>query len=277
MLKITPSEYALMKGYIKDSCGIHLEKDKEYLIETRLSSLAKESNCHSFNEFYLKTKSDDSDKLKDRIIDAMTTNETYWFRDEKTWQYISEIVVPMLLEKARQNKIVRVWSAAASTGQEAYSLVMLLYETANKMGDPQLLDKIEIIGTDISTSALFMAIAGVYDPVSMERGISQMRLKKYFARQNDVWQFDPELKKQVTFKKFNLLNDFTLLGKFDLVLCRYVSIYFDSASKKELFLKIAEMMASGSILLLGATESISVLSDTFKINYYKGAVLYERL
>jgi chemotaxis protein methyltransferase CheR len=274
MISISEPEYLLLKQFIEDQCGIHLEEGKEYLIETRLSDLVKETGASSFQEFHLKARTDPTGKLRDRIVDAMTTNETMWFRDESAWTYLREAAVPALLEKAAAGKKVRIWSAAASTGQESYSLLMLLDEAARLKGKPDLLNSIEILGTDISSSALFLAISARYDSFSMNRGIPPDKKSRYFKQgDSGVWVFDQELKKRVSFKKFNLQNAFTSLGMFDLILCRYVSIYFSEAFKKDLFAKIAGVLPLGGVLLLGATESIRGFSDAFEITYHKSAVV----
>jgi chemotaxis protein methyltransferase CheR len=185
--------------------------------------------------------------------------------------------VPRLIEKARQGRRVRIWSAAASTGQEAYSLKILIHEAAEKLGQPSLSNKIDILGTDISASALFLAISGRYGQMAINRGLSATQIDKYFNQKGSVWEISPELKKGVSFKQFNLLNDFYALGSFDLVLCRYVLIYFDEEFKRSLYAKIAEVMNPGAVLLIGATESLRGLTDRFKISYYKTAVFNEKL
>jgi len=276
MIKVNQLEYTLMQTYIEDICGIHLEKGKEYLIESRLTDLVIENGCASFQAFHSKAQSDSSGKLKDRIVDAMTTNETLFFRDNSAWEYIKEIAVPLLLDKAEKNKKVRIWSAAASTGQEAYSLLMLLHDMAKVRGKLHLLDKIEIIGTDISTSALFLAISARYDAMTIARGTPPDKKQTYFTQNGNVWEFDQILKKRVTFRQFNLQNSFVSLGKFDLILCRYVAIYFSEQFKRKLFSKMAQSLNSGCVLMLGATESLRGLSDDFKIRYYKDAVLNEK-
>lgn len=277
MLKITEPEYILMKKYIEEHCGIYLEKDKEYLIESRLADLLVETKCNSFQEFHLKARTEDhTGELRDRIVDAMTTNETSWFRDKNAWEYLKEEAVPMLLRLAAETGRASVWSAAASTGQEAYSLVMLLDEAAKERGQPSLLDKIEIIGTDISSSALNTAISGQYDNIAMNRGLIEEMREKYFHKSGNAWRFDPELKKRVRFEKFNLQNDFIFPDNFDLILCRYVSIYFSDTFKQELFSKMAKVLKPGGILLLGATESLREFSVDFDIFYYKSAVINSR-
>lgn len=275
-LKVNPSEYTLIRKYLEDQCGILLEKNKEYLIESRLTDLAVEKGCTSFTALLSETGSDLSGKLKDRLVDAMTTNETFWFRDVSTWRYIEDVAVPMLLAKAETKKKVRVWSAAASTGQEAYSLLMLLQDAAKTAGKPCLLDWIEILGTDISTSALSMAIRAQYNAMAMNRGMPEDKKTTYFAQNGDVWEFDPVLKKRVTFKPFNLKNSFAPLGVFDLILCRYVAIYFSDSFKRELFSKMEQALKPGCALLLGASESVREFSQKFEITYYKDAVINQK-
>ncbi|MCD6308598.1 MAG: protein-glutamate O-methyltransferase CheR [Candidatus Latescibacteria bacterium] len=262
-----------MKQYIEEHCGIHLDDGKEYLIETRLSDLVIESGCSSFQEFHLKARSDVAGKLRDRIIDAMTTNETLWFRDETAWQYIREIAVPTLLDKAEKTGRARVWSAAASTGQESYSLLMLLDEQARARGKPALLDRIEIIATDISTSALFIAMSARYDSFSINRGLPADKKSRYFTQEGNVWVFDQELKKHVRFKKFNLQDSLASMGIFDLIMCRYVTIYFSEQFKRTVFSKIAKALQPGGVLLLGATESLRGYSDEFNISYHNRALI----
>ena len=276
MLKVTKLEYALMQKYIEEQCGIRLDKGKEYLIESRLADLAIENDCKSFKEFHSKAKADFSGKLKDRIVDAMTTNETLFFRDLSAWRYIKEVAIPMLLDKAEKGQKARIWSAAASTGQEAYSLLMLLNEAAEARKKPQLLDKIEIIGTDISTSALFLAIAARYDSMTIARGTPADKKIKYFTQNGNVWEFDQILKKRVAFKHFNLQSSFASLGIFDLILCRYVAIYFSDIFKRELFSKMTKALRPGSVIMLGATESMRGLTKELKISYYKEAVINEK-
>ncbi len=277
MLKITEPEYVLMKKYIEEHCGIYLERDKEYLIESRLSDLLSETGCKSFQELHLKARMQDpAGELRDRIVDAMTTNETSWFRDKNAWDYLTEVTVPDLLHRSSETGKARVWSAAASSGQEAYSLVMLLDEAAKERGLPSLSERVEILGTDISSSALSSAISAQYDTIAMNRGLPQEKKTNYFSKAGKFWLFDQELKKRVRFEKFNLQDDFIFADFFDLILCRYVSIYFSETFKRELFSKIAGILKPGGVLLLGATESLREFSDDFEISYYKGAVINTR-
>jgi chemotaxis protein methyltransferase CheR len=273
MLKINAPEYVLMTRYIEEHCGIHLEKDKEYLIESRLSDLMAETGCRSFQEFHFKARTDPTGQLRDRIIDAMTTNETSWFRDGSVWEYLETAAVPDLLGRATRTGTVRIWSAAAATGQEAYSLLMLLDEAARRRGTPSLLDRVEILATDISTTALATAVAGRYDAIAVNRGLPEEKRRKYFTQEGPSWVFDERLRSRVRFKKFNLQDPFIFPYRFDLILCRYVSIYFSESFKRAMFARLADVLKPGGALILGATESLREFSDEFDITYYKSAVI----
>jgi len=275
-MKLVGNEFELMKTFVQKHCGIHLDAGKEYLIETRLTDLVIEKGCRSFYEFYQTALSDTSGKLRDRIIDAMTTNETYFFRDDNLWTYLREVAVPELLRRAAANGSARIWSAAASTGQEAYSLIMLIDEIARSQGTPGLGKSIEVVGTDISSAALFLAISGRYDSLAIRRGLSDERRARYFKEQGSVWVFDEELKKRANFRRFNLLDSLAGLGQFDLVLCRYVAIYFQEPVKRDLFTRIGGVLKPGCHLLLGATETLRGLTDAFEIDTYKNCTSYVR-
>ena len=273
MLKITEPEYILMKKYIEEHCGIHLENDKEYLIESRLSDLLVETGCRSFQEFHYKARTEYTGKLRDRIIDAMTTNETSWFRDKNLWDYIRENAVPCLIDHATKYGRTTVWSSAVSTGQEVYSLLMLLDKAVRDRGIFSVLDRIEFLATDISSTALSVAETGRYDSIAMARGLPDDMKKQYFTQEGNMWFFDQRLKSRVHFKKFNLQNSFIALGPFNMILCRNVSIYFSDSFKRELFSKMASVLKTGGILLLGSTESLREYSQEFEIRYYNNAVV----
>jgi len=274
MINVSEPEYILLKQFIENHCGIVLEKGKEYLIETRLSELAKEVGADSFQAFHLKAKNDKSGNLRERIIDAMTTNETSWFRDNSAWEYLKRKGVPNLIDRMIKGEKVRIWSAAASTGQEAYSLAMLFYEILQYRGMLNYLHRLEILGTDISSSALTTARSGRYDAIAIQRGLPKDKQSRFFKQESNQWEIIPEIKKIVSFKEFNLQDAFMSLGPFDLILCRYVSIYFSEQFKRELFGKFARSLKRpGAVLLLGATESLRGFSDQFNIEYYQNAMI----
>jgi chemotaxis protein methyltransferase CheR len=205
----------------------------------------------------------------------MTTNETYFFRDDNLWNYLREVAAPELIRKAALGP-VRIWSAASSTGQEAYSLAMLLDETARAKGTPNAVRNVEIVGTDISSAALFLAISGRYDSLAIRRGLSDERRTRYFREDGSVWVLSDEIKARAKFRRFNLMDSLAPLGQFDLVLCRYVAIYFQEDFKKDLFQRIAGTLKPGNPLLLGATETLRGLSDEFEIQIHKNCTVFVR-
>jgi len=274
-VKLAGTEFDLLKGFVEKNCGIHLDPGKEYLIETRLTDIAIDQGCKTFYEFYQKALGDTTGKLRNRIVDAMTTNETYFFRDDNLWNYLREVAAPELIRKAALGP-VRIWSAASSTGQEAYSLAMLLDETARAKGTPNAVRNVEIVGTDISSAALFLAISGRYDSLAIRRGLSDERRTRYFREDGSVWVLSDEIKARAKFRRFNLMDSLAPLGQFDLVLCRYVAIYFQEDFKKDLFQRIAGTLKPGNPLLLGATETLRGLSDEFEIQIHKNCTVFVR-
>ncbi len=279
-LAITKQEFDLLRDFIHQQCGIHLGDDKSYLMESRLAHLVAETGAKNFNEFYLKAKVDAKGILRDRIVDAITTNETLWFRDGKPWVALKEAILPEFikdLREGRRNKI-RIWSAASSTGQEAYSLAMMidtLLGPAPVPGSPTPAS-FEIVGTDISPSVLFLAIAGRYNQIEISRGLDEGHRNKYFTKQGPVWVLNEALRKRVTFKKFNLQDPFAPLGTFDMILCRNVAIYFSDEFKRELFKKIAQVLHPGGVFFVGSSESLSGYSSAFKMMEYKDAIYYKK-
>lgn len=233
---ISDTEFQLLRQYIEEQCGIALGDEKAYLVETRLTKLMAMSGCDDFHEFYLLAKSDKDASLREKIIDAMTTNETLWFRDTHPYLALKEKMLPDFVDDLRAGKRekVRIWSAAASTGQEAYSIAMTIVEFCN--GIPGITpEQFEIVGTDISASALFLANAGRYHPLAMSRGLDDSMRKRYFKEDGSVWEIDESIRKMATFKKFNLQHSPSVLGKFDIIFLRYVAIYFSEAFKKDLY------------------------------------------
>jgi chemotaxis protein methyltransferase CheR len=269
-------EFVLLKDYIHQECGIVVSEDKAYLIESRLVKLLYEEECTSFKEFYVKAKHDTTGKLKIKIIDAMTTNETLWFRDEKPWELVRDIIIPKFLDDLRNKRKDRIiiWSAGVSTGQEAYSFAMLLDEALKK--EPQISpEQFYILATDISVSALFMAISGRYNNIVMSRGMLPGYKEKYFVSDNGVWEINPTIKNMVTFKQFNLQMPFEKIPVCDLIFCRNVSIYFSQNFKTELFKRIYDSLYSDGFFLIGASESLFGYSDDFEQMEFQKTLYYK--
>jgi chemotaxis protein methyltransferase CheR len=269
-------EFLLLKEFIKQECGIVLGEEKAYLIESRLARLIYETGCKSFREFYYKAKNDDTKQLKIKIIDSITTNETLWFRDLKPWMVMRDILIPKYIDELRSGRKQRilVWSAASSTGQEAYSFAMLVDEALKK--EPLVKKhQFEILATDISTSALYMAISGRYNHIVMSRGMLPGYIEKYFTESNGIYEISNEIKSMVSFKPFNLQSDFSCLPLFDLIFCRNVAIYFSAEFKGELFNKIHSQLLTEGHLFLGSTESLIGYSTEFEQLEYQKSIYYK--
>jgi chemotaxis protein methyltransferase CheR len=263
-----------IQKFIEELCGISLNEEKQYLIESRLARLLVEYDCDDFEQFYKKINMSKDEKLKEKIIDAITTNETQWFRDIKPWIFLEKNILPEAIESVRDQKIkkFRIWSAASSTGQEAYSTSICIneYLIKNNIKDVTL-ENFEIIGTDISKEVLNIAKEGRYNAISVMRGLDKKYLEKYFEKEGRVFKLNDEIKNIVKFTHFNLLNDFSSLGKFDLIFCRYVLIYFSKELKKNILEKISNSLDKNGFLVVGASEILPDYSNYFKqIEFEKG-------
>lgn len=260
-------EFDLLRGLIETWCGISLEDAKMYLVETRLREVVVESGCASFGEFYQKARSA-GPSLRDRIIDDMTTNETSWFRDMPFWETMRQVIVPDSIERARQDGRTRVsvWSAASSTGQEPYTMALLLKEM-ERTGELRgfLASSFDILATDISRNALAIAEVGRYDPISMRRGLPLRLREQYFARDGRISVLNDELRKLVRFKRMNLLDSFGNLGVFDIVLLRNVLIYFAAVWKRNIVAKTFDVLRAEGALAAGATETLELYSSDFHV------------
>lgn len=279
-MTITQQEFELLREYIHRHCGIVVGDGKTYLIESRLAHLVVETGCSTFEEFYRKTTLDPTGSLRDKIVDAITTNETLWFRDGKPWVTLREQVLPELIQKVREGRQqkIRIWCAASSTGQEPYSLAMLIDSMLPAgLGGAVTPAHFEIVATDISPSVLFLAISGRYNQIEMSRGMEESFKTKYFSKMGVIWVLNEAIRKRVTFKKFNLQDSLAALGKFDMVLCRNVAIYFSDEFKKGLFSRIAQALNPAGFFFLGAAESLMGHSTAFKMVEYKQGIYYRKM
>ncbi|MDD5674978.1 MAG: protein-glutamate O-methyltransferase CheR [Chitinivibrionales bacterium] len=264
MNQLSDTEFKQLRNYIEKNCGIALGDEKAYLVENRLAGLLAQTNSASFDELLRKAVGQPELGLRDKIVDAMTTNETSWFRDQYPYEILDTTIFKQFSRElaAGRCKKVRIWCAACSTGQEPYSVALTLREFARKNpGSP--LQNAELIATDISPSVLFLAIAGRFDQIAMSRGMPPEIRDRYFTSSGKVWVLNDAVRKMVTFKKLNLQDDFLSLGKFDLVFCRNVMIYFSDTFKRDLFKRIAALTQPGGVLFLGASESAVPYTDQF--------------
>jgi len=260
-------EFDLLRGLIETWCGISLEDAKMYLVETRLREVVVETGCASFGEFYQKARGA-GPTLRDRIIDDMTTNETSWFRDMPFWETVRQVVIPEAIEHARYDgrSRISIWSAASSTGQEPYTIALLLKEM-ERTGELRgfRADSFDILATDISRNALAIAEAARYDPISMRRGLPLRLREEYFTRDGRISVLCDDVRKLVRFRRLNLLDSFGNLGVFDVVLLRNVLIYFAASWKRNILKKTGEVMRSDGVLAAGATETLELYSSDFDV------------
>jgi chemotaxis protein methyltransferase CheR len=278
---MTHEEYVQFRDYVERHCSIALGDDKKYLLEARLAGLVVESGCESFREFFARASTSVDPKLRDKIVDAVTTNETLWFRDGSPWELVRDKALPEFASLASTGKRVRfrIWSGACSTGQEPYSLAMLIDDFCKTPGCPLTPEAFEIIATDISPSALFIAMAGRYDAISMKRGLSgdwERYRATYFDKKGIVSEVKDHIKKRVQFKRYNLQDSLAPLGVFDLVFLRNVAIYFSAPFKRDLFQRIHDVMGVGARLLVGSAESLTDYPHLFSPERHGRAFAYRK-
>lgn len=245
---------------LKERSGFVISNEKVYLLESRLLPVARSNGFQTLDELIRAMRLPTGEKLQSDAVEAMTTNETFFFRDKTPFEHLEEVILPhMLMERARTRRL-RIWCAAASTGQEPYSIAMSLKEISDKIGGWH----VDIIGTDISGEVLEKAKAGLYSQFEVQRGLPIQKLVKYFKQVGELWQVDSNLRAMVDYRSFNLLNDFAPLGKFDIIFCRNVLIYFDRDGKADVLDRLSKQLAPDGYLLLGAAETVIGLTDEFK-------------
>lgn len=276
MIKITSTETALLSQYIQSISGIYLDNSKAYLLETRLSSLVEKNGCSSYVEYCEKAKKDPSKTIEKEIIDAISTNETLFFRDNSPFELLKHKILPDLID-ARSNgsftrSRIKIWSAASSTGQELYSIAIILKELFRNNKNLSF----SLLGTDISDSAITQASYGKYNRFEIERGLDKKYLQKYFTDTRDSWKVKDEIRAMVQFKKLNLMQPITQLGKFDIIFCRNVAIYFTVEDRKKLFNKLADSLADDGYLIIGSTESLTGICPKFEPNNHLKSIYYQK-
>jgi len=257
---VTPLDYDYLRKLVKDRSGLVLTADKQYLVESRLLPVARKGGLSGLSDLVQRLKGPNAQALAVEVVEAMTTNESFFFRDKLPFEHFREIMLPALLAARASQRRIRIWSAAASTGQEPYSLAMCLKEIA-----PQIAGwRIDIVATDLSTEVLEKAKAGIYSQFEVQRGLPIQMLIKYFTQVGETWQIAPEIRAMVQFRPFNLMNDFASLGMFDVVFCRNVLIYFDQQTKVGVLERAARVVERDGYLVLGAAETVVGLTDSFK-------------
>ena len=256
---MTPIDYEYLRKLLKDRSGLDLSADKQYLIESRLLPLSRKSSLAGISELVQKMKGG-SAAIIDQVVEAMTTNETFFFRDKVPFDHFRESIMPEILRARAGRKSIRIWCAAGSTGQEPYSLAMCLKEMSAALAGW----RVEIIATDLSQEVLEKSKAGIYSQFEVQRGLPIQMLVKYFRQIGELWQINAEIRAMVQHRQLNLLNDFSGLGAFDVIFCRNVLIYFDQDTKINIFNRLAKTTEQDGFLVLGAAETVVGLTDAFK-------------
>ncbi len=253
------TDFDLYRDLLKEKSGLTLTQDKSYLLDSRLTPVARKWGYDSLETMTMALRmTPKTDLLKD-VVEAMTTNETSFYRDTKPFDQFRDIIIPHL-QKSRPTKRVRIWCAASSTGQEPYSLAMLIRENAAKLAGWNF----EIIATDIDTAVIETAKRAEYSQFEVQRGLPIQMLMKYFEQKGDRWALKQEIKSMVQYKYFNLLEPMHALGKFDIIFCRNVLIYFDKETKSKVLQNMAGLLPQDGFVLLGGAETVLGITDAFK-------------
>lgn len=257
---ISAADYEFFKKYLKAKSGLILSDDKHYLLESRLVPLLRKFELADFSKLANVLRDGSSTVIADAVVEAMTTNESLFFRDKTPFEVFTKIMLPALHAARPAGHTLRIWCAAASTGQEPYSLAMTLKENPHLIGAR----RVEIFCTDLSNEVLERAAAGRYNQFEVQRGLPIQMLMKYFNKVDDMWEISPQLKSMVQFKKLNLLNPYVGLGTFDIVFCRNVLIYFDAPTKTDILNRMAKVSAPDGYLVLGGAETVMGLGDAYR-------------
>ncbi|MEH6443235.1 MAG: protein-glutamate O-methyltransferase CheR [Oceanospirillaceae bacterium] len=270
---ITSQDFKRFSSYLEDSCGIVLTDNKQYLVQCRLTKLMDENSFSGLEQLVEAMSRPSGKRLTDQVIDAMTTNETLWFRDSHPYEVLSKKLFPEFLNSPSSR--MKVWSAACATGQEPYSMSMAAseYIEANSRIRGA---KIDIIATDISPTALDIAKKGEYELFALGRGLSKERQNKFFTEMaNDTWKINQQIQASIAFKAINLLDSYSMIGRPDVIFCRNVLIYFSSDLKHKILQKLHTQLKPGGYLVLGASESLTGLSDKFEMVHCHPGILYK--
>jgi chemotaxis protein methyltransferase CheR len=258
---VTPLDYDFLRKCLKERSGLVLSADKQYLVESRLLPVARRAGFGHLGELVAALRSAPEKALMTAVVEAMTTNESLFFRDKTPFDHFRLTIMPALLASRRMSRSIRIWCAAASTGQEPYSLAMCLKEMEREV----LGWRIELVATDLANEVLEKARAGLYTQFEVQRGLPIQLLIKHFTQSGELWQVAPDIRAMVKYRQLNLLNDFSQLGTFDLIFCRNVLIYFDQDTKIDVLNRLAQRTAGDGYLILGAAETVVGLTDRFKM------------
>jgi chemotaxis protein methyltransferase CheR len=253
------SEFDMLRQLLSRTSGLSLDAEKAYLAESRLQPIIQRTGLSDLGALVRRLQSGADLELVRDVVDAMTTNETFFFRDRVPFDNFRKIILPNLLRTRKEMRQIRIWCAACSTGQEPYSIAMLLDEEAHKLVGWS----VDILATDLSRSVIAAAREGVYTQFEMQRGLPISQLLRYFRQDGDRWRINEHLRSRVHFEEFNLLSDYGALGRFDVIFCRNVLIYFDVPTKQDVLNRMAQVIYPDGYLMLGAAETVVGLTDAF--------------
>jgi chemotaxis protein methyltransferase CheR len=254
-----PQNFEILASFLRARSGLVIGPDKQYLLDTRLAAIVKQHQLRDLDMLAERLRAGGGPVLENQVIEAMTTNESFFFRDDKPFTHFREHALPSLHKARPPGTRLRVWSAASSSGQEAYSLAMILAEAKMMLAGRS----VEILGTDLSREQLVRATDGLYTQFEVQRGLPMQFLVRYFHKEGTQWRVNDAIRAMASFKEWNLLDDPRPLGKFDVVFCRNVLIYFDQATKTKVLDAIARQMAPDGMLYLGGAETVLGLTDKF--------------
>jgi len=256
---VNPPDYEYLRKLLRDQSGLDLSTDKQYLIESRLLPLARKAGLPGISDLVQKMKAG-SNALVTQVVEAMTTNETFFFRDKVPFEHFRDTIMPEMLKARAARKSLRIWCAAGSTGQEPYSLAMCLKEMSASLAGW----RVDILATDLSQEVLEKSKAGIYSQFEVQRGLPIQMLVKYFKQIGELWQINPDIRAMVAHRQLNLRHDLGEAGSFDVIFCRNVLIYFDQETKTQVLDRVARVTESDGYLVLGAAETVVGLTDSFK-------------
>jgi chemotaxis protein methyltransferase CheR len=256
---LLPIAFETLATLLKAKSGLIIGTDKLYLLETRLASIVKREKIADLNGLAERLRRPGSDPLARDVVEAMTTNESFFFRDDKPFVHFRSQALPRLVAARSPGAPLRVWSAASSSGQEAYSLAMIVAESTAALNG----HKVEIVGTDIARDQLARAREGIYSQFEVQRGLPVQMLMRYFRKDDSNWRIADTIRAMAQFREFNLLSDLRSLGRFDIVFCRNVLIYFDQPTKTRVLEAIAGLMPPDGLLYLGGAETVLGITSRF--------------
>jgi chemotaxis protein methyltransferase CheR len=276
--RLSPREFNLLQRFIEERSGILLGEEKAYLIESRLADILENEHLSSYEELFYRVSAEPEASFAGRVIDAVTTNETFWFRDKTPWIILAEVLIPVYVKEMQEGKRkdVHIWSCACSSGQEPYSIAMCIDSYLMDKGIKNIQpDQFHITATDLSGEMVSMAMDGQYDCVSMERGLDEKTRLKYFTRRGNLWVIDDNIRNMVAYSQFNLKSSSFYFRNYDIIFCRNVLIYFSERLRAEIMEKLARSLKPQGVLFVGAAEIVTDSNKYFAMETYREGVYFK--